>query len=350
MKYTLDAGCWNSVMAVPACVVDEYIKLCSGDSLKLLLFLLRHGGSESYTPDVLCERLGIHSEGDLEDAAQFWIQRGLIKIDRSREYDERTVLVPDGKKKTLPAEQLTLADVEVKPAVSASAVKKAGSGLDLYYTSGDAASVIKSDKSMEYLFKEAENLYGHALKSTEVQTVLALTETYGLTAEVALILLSYCFKVGKTTRKYITSTAQDWMENGIDTLEAANQKVVLLEKQSGIEERLRREMELSGKLSKEQREFVRIWSEDWGFGVDMIMLAYDITVNRTGKSEFKYMNSILGSWHSEGVSTEAQVKQRSAARKNTQHTSEKSRAGSNSSFDVEDVLAQIMDKYNTNKT
>ena len=77
MNYTLDAGCWNSVMAVPTCVVDEYIKLCSGDALKLLLFLLRNGG-RVYSAATLCEKLGIKSEGEVEDAARFWIQRGLI--------------------------------------------------------------------------------------------------------------------------------------------------------------------------------------------------------------------------------------------------------------------------------
>ena len=44
MNYSLDAGAWNSVFAVPAGVVDKYIKLADGASLKLLLYLLRHGG------------------------------------------------------------------------------------------------------------------------------------------------------------------------------------------------------------------------------------------------------------------------------------------------------------------
>ena len=42
MNYSLDAGAWNSVFAVPSSVVDKYIKLADGASLKLLLYLLRH--------------------------------------------------------------------------------------------------------------------------------------------------------------------------------------------------------------------------------------------------------------------------------------------------------------------
>ena len=46
MNYSLDAGAWNSVFAVPSSVVDKYIKLADGASLKLLLYLLRHGGEQ----------------------------------------------------------------------------------------------------------------------------------------------------------------------------------------------------------------------------------------------------------------------------------------------------------------
>ena len=52
MNYSLDAGAWSSVFAVPASVVDKYIKLADEASLKLLLYLLRHGG-ESFTEEQL---------------------------------------------------------------------------------------------------------------------------------------------------------------------------------------------------------------------------------------------------------------------------------------------------------
>ena len=69
MNYSLNAGEWNSVFAVPSSVVDKYIKIAGGNSLKLLLFLLRHGG-ESFSEKELKEALGFRLEGELEDAAQ----------------------------------------------------------------------------------------------------------------------------------------------------------------------------------------------------------------------------------------------------------------------------------------
>ena len=80
MNYSLDAGAWNSVFAVPSSVVDKYIKLADGASLKLLLYLLRHGG-EQFTEEQLRDALNIKRGGELEDAAMFWFQRGIIRMD-----------------------------------------------------------------------------------------------------------------------------------------------------------------------------------------------------------------------------------------------------------------------------
>ncbi len=80
MNYSLDAGAWNSVFAVPTSVVDKYIKLADGASIKLLMYLLRHGG-ESFTEEQLKNALGIKRDGELEDAAMFWFQRGIIRMD-----------------------------------------------------------------------------------------------------------------------------------------------------------------------------------------------------------------------------------------------------------------------------
>nr|MDE7398083.1 DNA replication protein DnaD [Oscillospiraceae bacterium] len=74
MFYSLNVGDWNSVFAVPSSVVDNYIKLASGNSLKLLLYLLRHGG-EKIPGEKLAEELGFTEMGELEDAALFWVQR-----------------------------------------------------------------------------------------------------------------------------------------------------------------------------------------------------------------------------------------------------------------------------------
>ena len=115
MNYSLNAGDWNSVFAVPSSVVDKYIKIAGGNSLKLLLFLLRHG-DESFSEKELKEALGFRLEGELEDAAQFWIKRGIVRSDEltdmalSPAAPENIAAAPE------PAEQLTLGEIPTEKA------------------------------------------------------------------------------------------------------------------------------------------------------------------------------------------------------------------------------------------
>ena len=88
MEFSLNAGEWNSVFAVPSSIVDRYLLLAGEDSLKLILFLLRHGG-ERFTAERLRMELGFKRVGELEDAALCWVERGVVRA-------ESGVLTPTG--------------------------------------------------------------------------------------------------------------------------------------------------------------------------------------------------------------------------------------------------------------
>ena len=65
------------------------------------------------------------------------------------------------------------------------------------------------------------------------------------------------------------------------------ERIRLVTRRSGVEDRLKSAMEIKSAFAPKQKEFIHTWSEEWNFGEDMIMLAYDITVNSTGKSRLR---------------------------------------------------------------
>lgn len=325
----MNAGDWNSVFAVPSSVVDKYIKLANGNSLKLLLFLLRHGGEE-FTEEKLNEELGFRERGELEDAALFWIQRGVIR------YDNGLTTAPESR--DIKPEVTESADVSPAPKpLPKPAVKPVS------VSSGEVADRIKTDKELEMLFKEAELLYAHPLRQRENQLVISLVDHYGLPVGVALMLLKYCFKSEKTSPGYIQTVAADWAAEEIDTIELADARILALEKRSGIEERLREAMELKTKFTPRMREYIKTWTDDWGFGEDMIMLAYEKTLDQIGEWKPAYANKILESWKDEGLRTSADVNRAAQSRKKTV----KAAASSSSSFDMNDVMSKIKNRYKT---
>ena len=76
MKFSINLGMWNSVFAVPTQVVDQHLKLAGGVHLKVLLWLLRHAGTEVDIADI-SKTLGIGT-ADIKDAMQYWAAAGLI--------------------------------------------------------------------------------------------------------------------------------------------------------------------------------------------------------------------------------------------------------------------------------
>ncbi len=340
MNYSLNAGDWNSIFAVPSSVVDKYIKLASGGSLKLLLFLLRHGG-KIFTDKELCETLGFRREGELEDAALFWVQRGIIRAEKGS-----LTTAPEEPIQTILPEVSNIEEKVIKTVQPVPSVKKMSDNGAAIYTSGDIADRIKQDPAIKYLFAEAEKLYKTTLTPPQSRTILTLVDHYGLPAEVAIMLLSYCFKIGKTTSGYIQSVAQTWSDDDIRTVSAADERLAKLEKRFSVEERLRTAMELKTKFSQKQLAFIKVWSEDWCFNEDMILLAYELTLDNTGGMNFNYTNKILENWHNDGLSTREAVEQN--AKNRAAKTSAK-KPLENSSIDMNDIMKDVLQQYHNNE-
>lgn len=342
MNYSLNIGEWNSVFAVPSSIVDKYIKLAGANSLKLLLYLLRHGGKE-YSADKLKSELGFTEIGELEDAALFWIQRGVIRYTNSEETalsaapEEVSRVYETADPSPAPEKeyvQQTIDDIRpLKPA------EKTVKTTPARVSSGEIASRMNNSDEVRMLFGEAEKIYGRPLRQRDNQTLIALVDHYGLPAGVALMLLSYCFKVGKTSPNYIESTAAGWSEDGIDSIDKADARIRTLEKNNDIEARIRKEFGIGNEFTPKQKTLLRVWVEDWSFSEEMIRLAVSITLENTGKLSMNYTNKILENWKRDNITTPEEAESPKA---------KPSQKKNDSSFDVDSIMSKIISSYNNN--
>ena len=149
MEYSLNAGEWNKVFAVPSSVVDNYIKLASGNSLKLLLYLLRHGG-ETITEQRLKNDLGFDEFSELEDAALFWVQRGIIRADST---DDKLELSADSNQSQKTDRQITDTDSPDTASVNKPNIKQAK---PVVISNGEIAQELHNSPEMKMLFSLAK--------------------------------------------------------------------------------------------------------------------------------------------------------------------------------------------------
>ncbi|HEX3027567.1 MAG TPA: DnaD domain protein, partial [Clostridia bacterium] len=89
-----------------------------------------------------------------------------------------------------------------------------------------------------------------------------------------------------------------------DTHEMAESKILQLEAHRSFEGKVKAVMGITSRnLSQTEKQHLNRWHTEWAMSPELVKMAYDICVDRTGKLSFSYINSILKSWHEKGYTT-----------------------------------------------
>ena len=307
MQISLNLGDWNSIFAVPCCVVDKHIKLAGSAQLKVLLWILRHAGDPFDTDDI-AKALSMHP-ADVTDAMQYWLETGLLSKDAG----------------TLsPSEPSS--DAQKKQAISQPVSNNASAALPLVEENScrpvsrpqkpDSAFVAKrisESSDISFLMQEAQIILGRPISNGDSATLLMLHDNDGLPIDVIIMLLQYTVSIGKSGMKYIEKTGIGWASEGIDSLQKAEQKIKQLTDSKNAWNVIVHTLGLEPHSpTKKESENAYRWLNEWGFSTDLIREAYERCVDAKGRYIPSYTNTILERWHYEGIKTLEQAVNESA--------------------------------------
>lgn len=178
------------------------------------------------------------------------------------------------------------------------------------YTEEDVTREYRTNPEFPSMVGEAQRRLGRLLSTEELKILLSVYRYLGLPPEVISILINYCIQRsrarGQTRMPSIRSIEKEayrWADLGIDTMEEA---AVYMQSQltlhAGVE-RIRQMLGIEGrKLTAGEEKLISSWLS-WGFGEREIRLAYEKTCMNTGGLKWPYLNSILKSWHEQGLTT-----------------------------------------------
>lgn len=291
MPYHPSAVLWEQVFAVPCAVADSHIRLCSGVALKVLLLILRHPGAPA-DADSLAKRLNLPA-ADIADALNYWVESG--------------VLVYEGAPSCAPPQAASTGILPPQKAAPVTLPRQRPA-----YPRDEAVSIIERDKILHGLLQEGQAVFAKPFTSADLDALVGLYSFYGLSAHYILTLLHYCDSIGKRSMGYAEKVAASWMESGVDDASVDAHVDALMRRRSN-EGRVRSAFGIHDRhLVPKERDMIARWFDSLGFDLDMIGLAYEITVERTGKLAFGYIDKILASWHQQGIKTPAQAKKESA--------------------------------------
>lgn len=287
MTYQVNPTLWNGVFAIPSAVVDEHLRLCSGLSLKVLLWILRNPGFEN-DAESLSSALR-QSSSDISDALNYWEEHGIL---------QRCGTPPaDFKAEAAEAPEPPRAEImpKAKPVVT-----RIGRP---HFPREEAVSLAEAEPMLASLLDEGQRVLRRAFTSADLDSLVALYSYYGLSAHFILTAMHYCSSLNKRSVGYVESVCVAWLNDGVND-ENIGEYVDTLNKRNSNEQLIRREFGIGDRrLSSKERNYISVWFEEYNTPLELISLAYEKAVENTGKLSFSYINTILTSWHKKQIDT-----------------------------------------------
>jgi len=98
------------------------------------------------------------------------------------------------------------------------------------------------------------------------------------------------------------SIAISWMEQDITTLPQAEAEIKRLTTEHTYLSQIRTMFEMQHSPTSQQKKYIESWRTA-GYAMDLIKFAYELTLEKIEKLNFKYINTILEKWTSQGITT-----------------------------------------------
>ncbi len=283
MNSLINPSVFSDTFALPGTAVDGHIKIASAVQLKVLLYIFRHSSQE--LDDVaIAEALSLHSE-EVRDAIGYWAGAGILNA-------------PTKAVKSIKATSKKARMQSEKP------------------TREEVSRLAENDEKLQFLYYEAQNVFGRGLKQNEASLFAWLYCDEGMDVSVILMLLRLAKKQDKVNTRFIESTAIEWIDSGVETIADAEAKMseALLYDQCwklvcsafGIQKR---------KPSKKESELAYLWVNEWKYDRAILVKAYEICVNNTSEFSIPYIKTILDKWHQSGIKKVEDIKEEEKADK-----------------------------------
>lgn len=317
---TLTSRFQDNTTSVENEFIDHFMAEANGEYVKVYLLLLRHLNQPSspLSVSMLADILD-NTEKDIIRALNYWAKMGLITItcdenncicgislehvaalsDASRTPASGTVQAPShvsagvsmqaaAQEHTAHAQDLASVQIPGTPISGKSAAQKAPS-----------QSSKQSQEELKQILFITEQYLGKTLTRTEVETIIYFYESLGFSTDLIEFLIEHCVDNGHKSIHYIQKVALAWYEANITTVDEARERTSVRNKTCysilaafGIIGRSPAAVEL---------DYIRRWSEEYGFSLEMILEACNRTISAIHQPSFEYADSILKNWNEKNV-------------------------------------------------
>jgi DNA replication protein DnaD len=260
--------------------VDRLIRAGDGDAALLYLFMLKTHGQSS--PEDAASAIG-KSAGWVASAMAVLSRIGLITFDDNYGETQHSEPIEEPRR----------------------------------YTPDEIKREIETGSDFTALINEAQRSLGKILSPDELERLFGIYDALRLPVEVIMLLITHCITESRgrgggrmPSMRYIEKAAYTWEREGIFSLDRAEEYLKSLEARKSAYGEIKIILQIRDReLSASEKRYVDGWIA-MGFDPGAIEIAYDITILKTGKMVWGYMDSIMNNWHGKGIHTPSEISER----------------------------------------
>lgn len=282
---------------VDATFITEYMPKANGTYVKVFLYVLHnsyHQADELNTKSIASSLDMLESE--VIQALQYWKNENLILLEQKDSHLHIEFLTPQSPKN----DNKVTPKNENEKSNEVSAIKTLRLEKRPDYTP-EEISVYSNVKEIKQMFLVAERYLGRLLSPTDLNYLYSFYDWLRLPTDVIELLLEYCISNGHSSFRYIEKVAINWADQGINSVEKAQQQISLFNK------KYRTIMKAFGISRREpapkEIEYMKKWLDQFQFDMEIIIEACNRTINNISQPNFQYTDSILSSWYNNKVRT-----------------------------------------------
>ncbi len=275
----------------------DALKDASPEELRILLCLIEEGRVAKERISDLARAAGCPL-ARAKSAVSYWREVGILTEEEGRP-TESVITSPAMAAAEAAADDEERKERRLRPLRDPSPMER---------TAAENAAIIE-EKGLSPFIDACEQTVGRQFNAKEINALLDIEEEFPFSHEYLLTLISYtCRRARKFSFGYLYKVAVSMMENDCLTPEALNAHIAAEERFASEEWKLRRLLGIGERKlgSRERTAFVR-WTGELAYGEEIVGIAYDITVNQTGKVSIPYMDKLLSRFHAAGCRTVTDV-------------------------------------------
>ena len=129
---------------------------------------------------------------------------------------------------------------------------------------------------------------------------------YGFDDQVMVALFNYAHEKRKLHRNYVQATADAWSKNNVKTFNDLDSYFEKLEKRNSLNSAIAKKLNLFRKLTTYEEEDIEKWTENYGYGMDIIEIALK-KASSNNKVRFDYIDTLLPDWNKKDLRTPDEV-------------------------------------------